>query len=210
VAVYTLTHGIYVDEVAAVQTLTPNEVQVGDSVTIASAGTKFTGTFTVISLEPYYYTGKDDSGYLTFDYDEARPNQVLYAHPGHDNDDTYYAISGTLTDTVSVSWITSSDVTTWLGIAAATANDTAFLAFCVNASNAFCYRKRVEAGYKDSQSTAPGGDVKLGAIMYAATLYRERGSVDSFASFDSMGSFPIPSTLGRIMQLLGCGRAQVA
>jgi hypothetical protein len=47
--------------------------------------------------------------------------------------------------------------------------------------------------------------------MYAATLYRERGSVDSFASFDSMAVGASPSaTLGRIMQLLGCGRAQVA
>jgi hypothetical protein len=46
--------------------------------------------------------------------------------------------------------------------------------------------------------------------MYAATLYRERGSADSFASFDAMSSIPIPSTMGRIMALIGCGRPQVA
>jgi hypothetical protein len=46
--------------------------------------------------------------------------------------------------------------------------------------------------------------------MYAALLYRERGSADSFASFDSMGTFPVPSALGRILQLLGVGRPQVA
>jgi hypothetical protein len=110
-----------------------------------------------------------------------------------------------------VSWIVAADVTSWLGIDVATANDTAFVTVCVNASNAWCYRKRREAGYIDSMTTVPSADVKLGATMYAATLYRERGSVDSFASFDSMGIPAAPSaTLGRIMQLLGCGRAQVA
>jgi len=208
VASYTVTHVRRVDNVAAVQTLTPTEIQVNDSITVANVGNSFDGTFTVISVEPYGLVEVDDEGYLVFDYTVDKPNQVLYANTAADVD--YSADSGTVTVTVSVSWITSNDVTTWLGISAATANDTAFLTYCVNASNAFCYRKRVEAGYVDSQSTAPGGDVKLGAIMYAATLFRERGSVDSFASFDGMGSFPIPSTLGRIMQLLGCGRAQVA
>jgi hypothetical protein len=46
--------------------------------------------------------------------------------------------------------------------------------------------------------------------MYAASLYRERGAVDSFASFDSMGS-PTPfGSMGQIMRLLGVNRSQVA
>jgi hypothetical protein len=116
-----------------------------------------------------------------------------------------------LTYTQSVSWIVAADVTSWLGIDVATANDTAFVTVCVNASNAYSFRKRREAGYVDQMNVAPSADVKLGTVMYAATLYRERGSVDSFASFDSMAIGASPSaTLGRIMQLLGCGRAQVA
>lgn len=210
-AVYTVTHGIHLDGVSAVQTLTPvDNVRLGDSVTVAGAGAKFNVTGPVISVEPFEYTGKDEDGYLQFDYDSPKPNQVLYEVAGQSNDDSYNELDGTLTYTASVTWIVNADVTAWLGITSATANDTAFITTCVAASNAWCYRKRKEAGYTDATASAPSDDVKLGTVMYAATLYRERGSVDSFASFDGMGSFPIPSTLGRIMQLLGCGRAQVA
>lgn len=209
-AVSTITHVRRVDNYAAIQTLTDAEVQAGDSVTIGSvAVTGFNATATVISTEPYYLDGVDEEGYLVFDYSDPRPNQIVYANSGTDVE--YQAASGTLTYTQSVSWIVAADVLAWLGIDTATANDTAFVTTCVNASNAWCYRKRREAGYVDSMSTVPSADVKLGAVMYAATLYRERGSVDSFASFDSMAIGASPSaTLGRIMQLLGCGRAQVA
>lgn len=207
-AVYTVTHRRRADNVCAIQTLTEPIIEVGQSITVATVHTNFDGTFTVLSREPYAFTGLDDDGYLIFDYEDYKANQILYAHNGDDLD--YEAASGTVTHTQTCTWITNSDVTSWLGISAATANDTAFVTVCVSAANAWCYRKREEAGYTDSLTTVPGGDVKLGTILYAATLYRERGSVDSFASFDSMGTFPIPSTLGRIMQLLGCGRAQVA
>jgi hypothetical protein len=207
-AVATVTHRRRADNRCAIQTLTDLEVQVGDSVVIANVHANFDGTFTVISTQPYYFQGLDDEGYLQFDYDDPRPNQIIYAHNGDDLD--YEAASGTATHTTTVTWIVANDVLAWLGIDVATANDTTFVTTCVNASNAWCYRKRREAGYIDSMTTVPSADVKLGTVMYAATLYRERGSVDSFASFDSMGSFPVPSTLGRIMQLLGCGRAQVA
>lgn len=206
----TITHVRRVDNYAAVQTLTDAEVQPGDSVTIGSvAVTGFNATATVISTEPYYLDGVDEEGYLVFDYSDPRPNQIVYANSGIDVE--YQAASGTLTYTQSVTWIVAADVLAWLGIDTATANDTAFVTTCVNASNAWCHRKRREAGYIDSMSTVPSADIKLAAVMYAATLYRERGSVDSFASFDSMAIGASPSaTLGRIMQLLGCGRAQVA
>ena len=209
-AVSTITHVRRVDNYAAIQTLTDAEVQPGDSVTVASvAVTGFNATATVVSTEPYYLDGVDDEGYLVFDYSDPRPNQIVYANSGVDVE--YQAASGTLTYTQSVTWIVAASVLAWLGIDTATASDTAFVTTCVNASNAYSFRKRREAGYIDSMSTVPSADVKLGAVMYAATLYRERGSVDSFASFDSMAIGASPSaTLGRIMQLLGCGRAQVA
>jgi hypothetical protein len=206
----TITHVRRIDNYAAVQTLTDLEVQAGDTVTVSGVAlTSFNATAVVLSTEPYYLDSIDDEGYLVFDYYDPRPNQIVYANSGADVE--YEAEAGTLTYTVSVSWIVAADVLAWLGIDTATANDTAFVTTCVNASNAWCYRKRREAGYVDSASSVPSADVKLGATMYAATLYRERGSVDSFASFDSMAIGASPSaTLGRIMQLLGCGRAQVA
>lgn len=209
-AVFTVTHRRRADNVCAVQTLTtPVDVEVGDTVVVASVHANFDGTYTVISREPYYFTGKDEFGYLTFDYSQSRENQILYAHNGDDLE--YEASSGTVTITETCTWIIDADVIAWLGIDSATANDTAFITTCRQAANAWAFRKREQAGYTDVLATAPSADVKLGTIMYAATLYRERGSVDSFASFDSMVAGGVPSmSLGRIMQLLGINRSQVA
>jgi hypothetical protein len=210
-SVYTITHGFHFDDVSAVQTLTPSEVQPGDSIVIAGAGAKFNGTFTVISVEEWEYIGKDQQGYLEFNYDVPKINQVLYAVTGQADDEEYAALAGTLTFTESITWTTSALVLAWLGIDVATANDTAFVAKCVSAANAWCFRKRREAGYTDQQGTVPSADVELGTTMYAATLYRERGtSGDAYGAFDGMGNLAQPVTLHRIMQLLGCGRAQVA
>lgn len=212
-ATYTVTHGFYADGYAAIQTLTPMQVEVGDTVVISSVGTKFNGTHVVYSVQPFQYTGTDSEGYLTFDNQVPKQNQIVVKHAGHTNDDAYTALTGTVALTESCTWIVDADVVAWLGVASATANDTAFITTATNAANAWCFRKREEAGYTDALATAPSADVKLGAIMYAGTLYRERGSVDSFASFDSFGggTATVPSaTMGRIMQLLGCNRSQVA
>ena len=54
------------------------------------------------------------------------------------------------------------------------------------------------------------GASEMEATLYAATLYRERGtSGDSYASYDGFGNMPQPVTLARIMQLLGCNRSQI-
>ncbi|NDA50561.1 MAG: hypothetical protein EBY60_09140, partial [Actinobacteria bacterium] len=68
-------------------------------------------------------------GDLVFDYDEYRPNQALFLNSGSDvaRDEA----TGTVTHGVTCTWIDSDDVTEWLGIETATANDTAFIATCV-------------------------------------------------------------------------------
>jgi hypothetical protein len=199
-----------VDNFAAVQTLTLSEVQPGDTITVAGvANTTFNGSHTVFSIEAYELVSVDEYGVLEFNFDIPKPNQIIYANTGAAV--PYDTATGTVTRTVSVTWTTSALVLSWLGIDVATANDTAFVAKCVSAANAWCFRKRREAGYTDSQSTVPSADVELGTTMYAATLYRERGtSGDAYGAFDGMGNLAQPVTLHRIMQLLGCGRAQVA
>jgi hypothetical protein len=207
-ATYDLAFHTRLDGYAVLQTLVETGIQVGDSVVIAGADHGFSTTAKVVSTQDFEFIGVSDEGDLLFDSDVIRLYQFLYVNAGADYERSI--ATGTVTFTPSVSWINSSDVLSWLGIDVASANDTAFVTVCVNASNNYIFRKRREAGYTDSQSTVPGADVKLGTIMYAATLYRERGSADSFASFDAMSSIPIPSTMGRIMALIGCGRPQVA
>jgi hypothetical protein len=108
-------------------------------------------------------------------------------------------------------WATDADVIQWLGIESATANDLAFIAECVEASNEWCFRKRQEAGYtKDRATFAPNQAAQQAATMYAAALYRERGSLDSFQSYEQMATASPTGSIGQIMRLLGTGRATVA
>jgi hypothetical protein len=190
------------------QTFVDTDIQSQDSVVIAGAAHNFNGTHTVVSTEPYDFIGVSDEGDLLFDYDVIMENQFIYVSSGDALERS--VATGTVTYTPTCSWITSSDVTSWLGIEVATANDTAFIAVCVSAANAWAFRKRREAGYTDSLTTVPDGAAKLGTVQYAATQYRSRGAVDGYASFDSMSMGTPTMSLGQIMQLLGCGRPQVA
>jgi hypothetical protein len=200
------------DDYAVVQLLTNIDATVEQEVEIAGVGAGFNDSGAMVVAFPQYeFIGVNNLGEWEFNYENPIPNQVMYQNVG--TDVTFYAVNpyGTCEWNPVCTWITNANVTEWLGISVATANDTAFITKCVAAANAFAYRRRIESGYlTDELHTSPGGDVTLGTIMYAALLYRERGSADSFASFDSMGTFPVPSALGRILQLLGVGRPQVA
>ncbi len=207
-ASFTVTHTQRVDGYAVVQTLEGTDIGVGSSIVVTGT-TGFNGTFTVLNVPTGYYTGVDEQGDWTFNDDEIILNQLLVANAGADVERA--AMSGTLTWSPVCTWITSADVLAWLGISVATANDTTFVGACTDAANAFAFRRRREAGYFDSLSTAPSADVKLGTIMMAGVLYRERGSVDSFQSFGEMAiSAPIGGTMGQINRLLGVNRSRVA
>ena len=196
------------DGVVVLQTLLTSGIQAGDSVTIAGNAVIANGTYTVANSEPYEFTGRDDEGDFTFDYSVIMDNQFLIVNAGADVSRTIAA--GTVTFTPAPVWITSADVIAWLGIDPSSENDTNFVATCVSAANFWSWNKRREAGYADAYSAAPNASVKLGATLYAATLYRERGtSGDSYAAYDGFGNMPQPVTLARIMQLLGCNRSQI-
>ena len=206
--VYAITHRQVTDNYLVVQTLEGTDIGVGQSVTLAGLGATLNGTYTVEDVPTYRYVGVDDEGDWVFDPDELILNQLLMAKTHADV--ARGPVAGTLTITLTCTWIANADVVEWLGIASATANDTAFITSCVAAANAYAYRRRREAGYFDSLTTVPGGDVKLGTVMFAGGLYRERGSVDSFASFEQMGT-PVPfGSNGQINRLLGVNRSQIA
>jgi hypothetical protein len=207
-AVYSVTHKSLLDNYAVLQLLTSNEIAVGQSITVAAVDATFNGTYTVYALPEYLYIGTDAEGDLVYDYNVAIENQVLYARTGTDL--TRTAATGTVTYTQTCTWITAANIEDWLGIGTATVADTTFLTQCASAANAFCYRRRQEAGYVDSLTTVPSGDVALGCIQYGGMLYRQRGSIDQFSSFGDGGAVSVTGLSGIIKQLLGIDRPQVA
>ena len=207
-AAYTVTHKQLTDNYAVLQLLTEAEIEVGASVVITGVDATFNGTYIVYALPQYAFMGVDDEGDLLFDPLVTIPNQVLYAKTASDVART--AASGTLTITQVAQWITSANLEDWIGIGTATAADAAFLTVCAAAASQFCWRRRMEAGYVDSLTTVPSQDVFLGTQMYGGALYRQRGSVDSYGSFQNMGVVPVMGLNGMIRQLLGIDRPQVA
>ena len=195
---------------ACISTLEANEIALGESVTVSGLAAPFAGTFTVLALPQYKFTGVDSTtGELLFDENEPVANQVLYACTGSAVE-FVVDYSGTVTYTQVCSWITAAQILTYLGIATATADDTTFVTQCASAANNFAYRRRQECGYNDSLTTSPGGDVTLGTIMMGSAYYRQRGGISDFASFDGMSAGSTNGLSPIVKQLLGVDRPQVA
>ena len=198
------------DNYACISTLEPTDIQVGDSVVVGGLGAPFNGTFTVLACPQYRYVGVDGiTGEFNYDVNVAVPNQVLFACTGTDVE-FVVDFAGSVTFTEVCTWITATDIEDWIGIGTATAADTTFLTICAAAANAFCFRRRQEVGYSDSLTTVPSQDVKLGTVMYGGSLYRQRGSITDFASFDGMSTGSTSGLSPLVKQLLGVDRPQVA
>ena len=206
---YSITHAQRIDDYAVIQTLEVTEIGTGQVVTVTGVP-GFNGTFVIQAVPTYLYLGVNEEGDWLFDPAIILSNQLLYFSEDDDVARDAVIPQGTLEWEPVCTWASDQDVLDWLGIDPATPNDEAFVTTATNAANAFAYRRRRESGYFDSLTTVPGPDVLLGTIMYGATLYRERGSVDSFASFDQMGGAVPFGSHGQINKLLGVNRAQVA
>ena len=207
-AVFTVTHAQRVDDYAVIQTLEATDITIGQTIVVAGVGNDFNATYIVQAVPTFGFVGIGVQGDFLFDYEVTITNQLLVKS----NFDNYPRASatGTVTWTQTCSWTTVANVQEFLGISSATANDTAFLTTCVAAANAWCFRRRVQAGYHDSLTTVPDNAALLGTTLYAAGLYRERGTTgDSYASFQDMSGPPL-MTLGRVNQLLGVKRSQCA
>lgn len=207
-SVYQITYEQRVDDYGVATLLVNAPLTVGQDIIIAGCGHGLDGSHTIYALPTYLVTGIDQYGQVLVDQNILIPNQVVFYDAG--NDITRVAVSGATLTTGTCTWIDDEDIADWLGIAVATADETAFLELCAEAANAFCYRRRREAGYDDALATPPSNDVKLGTIMYGGAMYRQRGSIDQFASFDAMSTAQIVGLSPIIKQLLGIDRPQVA
>jgi hypothetical protein len=209
-ATYTVTNKYLIDNFAVLQLLTPSEIAVGSSITVAGVDATFNGTYTVRALPQYLYVGTDTQGDLLYDYQVPIADQVLYAKTASDVERV--AASGTVSYDPVCTWVTAAQVMSYLGITIANpSDDYTLLTQSVSAGNQFCYRRRQESSYIDSLSVSPGGDVTLGTLMYCAALWRSRGSIEAtYATFDGMGSAPQQSLTPIVKQLLGIPRPAVA
>ena len=199
-----------IDNYAVVQLLENLDIGVGQSFTLSGLGNDLNGTYTVYGLPQYLFIGVDSEGNLLFNSNDPQPNQVLFYDAGTDFERVAAVPPGTLTFTQTCTWITYQNIQDWLGFATVSAADQAFLTQCAAAANAFAFRRRKESGYFDSLSIVPSGDVLLGTIQLGGAYYRQRGSIDTFASFDGMATAPPVGLSGIIKQLLGIDRPQVA
>lgn len=209
-ATFTVTHHQRVNDYAVVQTLETTDIGVGQTITLAGLGNGLDGAQTVFAVPTYLLLGVDDQGDPFYDYEQVILNQLMFVDAGDDLPRSAADPFGTLTWSQTCTWVTSADVQVFLGISSATANDTAFLTQAVAAGNQWCFKRRQQAGYHDSLTTVPDNAVKMGCVLYCAGIYRERGSIDSFQSFSDMGAGTATLNLGRIHQLLGVKRSQVA
>jgi hypothetical protein len=210
-ATYTVTFHQRLDNYAVVQTLEATDIAIGESITLAGLGHGLNGTHTVYALPQYLYTGTDSEGDLLLNPDVPIPNQVMFYDADGDLERSAAIPPGTLTYTQTCTWVTSAQVQLWLGLTSPSADETTFLAQCVSAGNQVAYRRRQEAGYYDALATSPSGDCTLGTIMLAGAYFRQRGSIDQFASFDAMGqAITTNAFTPMVKQLLGIDRPAVA
>jgi len=207
-SVYQITYEQRVDDYGVVTLLVNAPLTVGQDITLAGLGHGLDGTHVVYALPQYLVIGVNELGQVVVDENFLIPNQVVFFDAG--TDVTRAAVTGATLTTGTCTWIDDEDIADWLGIAVATQDETAFLELCAAAANAFCYRRRQEAGYDDPLATVPNQSVKLGTIMYGGAMYRQRGSIDQFASFDAMSTAQVVGLSPIIMQLLGIDRPQVA
>ena len=208
-ATYSVTQKYLVDNYAVVVLLTnADPLEVSQSFTLAGVDATFNGTYLVHALPPFRFIGVDEYGFLEYDFQEPIQNQVLFAKTAANV--IISPATGTLTTTPTCTWITTdSQVEDWLGIGTATAADQTFITQCRLAANEFCYRRRQEAGYKDSLTTSPNASVTLGTVAYAGFLYRQRGAVTDFAGFDGLAAGGSMGLSPMIKQLLGIDRPAV-
>ena len=208
-AIYTVTHKTLITNYASLQLLEQHDIDPGDTVTVAGVNATFNGSRVVYATPEYLFIGVSNEGDLEYDYNQPVPYQIIYALTADNVERS--ATTGTVTnDLVACTWVSAGDIEDWLGIGTATAGDASFLTTCATAANEFCFTRRKIAGYQDLPGTVPNGAVKLGTVQYGGALYRQRGGLQDFATFDGYGVGSTTGLNGTIKQLLGVDRPTLA
>ena len=78
-ATYTLQTAVIVPGYVTVTTLTPNEIVVGASITVAGAGAAYNGTKTVYAMPQYLPINVDTEGLIEYDTSYPLENAVMWA-----------------------------------------------------------------------------------------------------------------------------------
>lgn len=165
---------------------------------------------TVAGLEPGYPIEVAGIGEpFDGDYDivtvTTAPDTITYARTAADV--PAMTVSGVVV--VPVTWITAEDVLDYLGVAPAEQVDSNWLDISTAAANDWAYDRRAAAGYNDVPNAVPSPRCKVGTILYAANLYRQRGAIDGYASFNSMEPVQQIGTSMDVFRLLGINKPQV-
>ena len=115
-ATYNTQSKLLLSNYAVLQTLEPTDIVTGQSITVASLGSPFNGSFTVLDTPLYEYVGIDSTtGALLFDANVPRENQLLFACTGSDVLYTFI-YTGTVSYTQTCTWITTAELITYLGV----------------------------------------------------------------------------------------------
>jgi hypothetical protein len=211
-ATYTVTFKQVVNNVCTIETLTANEIVVGQTVTISDMGAPFNGAHIVTATPTSYFIYKDDIGDYVYNPSIIIQNQIQF--PLVTDNVSRIAASGTITYAVATSctWISLSDLEDWLGfVFVDPSSDRDLGLIAVASANTFGYRRRASANYFDSLTVLPDQACKMALMMMAGALYRERGSIDQYASFDPLATGAVTGgSMGQILRLLGCNRPAVA
>jgi hypothetical protein len=212
-ATYTTTHAQVNDNVGVIATLTSTPIEVGNTISLSGfgLGSPFTGSVVVTAIPQFEFIGVDDEGDYVYNDAVRIQNQIAFALTTADI--VRYPITGTVTFTPTCTWVTNADVEDWLGFTVTSpSSDYDLLTLCVAAGNQFAWRRRQEAGYFDSLTTVPSGDVRLGTIIYCGYLYRQRGSAtENYAAYDPLAtSGPIGGSFIEVLRLLGINRPAIA
>jgi hypothetical protein len=185
----TITKAKIEDGVATLTLSSVSGLVVGQGVIVYNVGNRFDGFHVITSV-----TG-------------GGTNQITYIRSGQDVAE-FDVVAGTLY--TAVTWIDEEDVETFLGYEPeAETSDADYLTEVVQGANCMAYRWRKNAGYSDSPVAPSCASSKLGTILLAGMLFRQKGSIDGFQSYQDMSITASTGNYGEVKKLLGVYRAQV-